>query len=158
MRASLLCFVLSGVVMLSGCDNSGRQLALNLDRAAGYIGTATALIERQVTAGTLSPATAERLAADLQQLNRLNGDLIAAVRPLKSADGSRLVIEGDSRARLLAILTAARRVVVSRLEDPEFLTLAETQRREITAIYTQIETLIQLSAEIVQTAKAVKSE
>ena len=47
-------------------------------------------------------------------------------------------------------------MVVSRLEDPEFLTLAETQRREITAIYTQIETLIQLSAEIVQTAKAVK--
>jgi hypothetical protein len=156
MRASLLCVVLSGVVLMSGCDNSGRHLALNLDRAAGYIGTATALIERQVTAGTLSPATAERLAGDLQQLNRLNGDLIAAVRPLKSADGSRLALQGDSRARLLAILTAARRVVVSRLEDPDFLTLADTQRREITAIYTQIETLIQLSVEIVQTAKGVK--
>ena len=156
MRASLLCVVLSGVVLMSGCDNSGRQLALNLDRAAGYIGTATALIERQVTAGTLSPATAERLAGDLQQLNRLNGDLIAAVRPLKSDDGSRLALDGDSRARLLAILTAARRVVVSRLEDPDFLTLADNQRREITAIYTQIETLIQLSAEIVQSAKGVK--
>ena len=156
MRAPLLCFVLSGVVMLSGCDNSGRQLALNLDRAAGYIGTATALIERQATAGTLSAKTAERLAGDLQQLNRLNGDLIVAVRPLKSADGSRLALDGDSRARLLAILTAARRVVVSRLEDPDFLTLADNQRREITAIYTQIETLIQLSAEIVQSAKAVK--
>lgn len=156
MRASLLCFVLSGVVMLSGCDNSGRQLGLNLDRAAGYIGTATNLIERQATAGTLSPKTAERLAGDLQQLNRLNGDLIAAVRPLKSADGSRLALDGDSRARLLAILTAARRVVVSRLEDPDFLTLADNQRREITAIYTQIETLIQLSAEIVQSAKGVK--
>jgi hypothetical protein len=156
MRASLLCFVLSGVVMLSGCDNSGRQLALNLDRAAGYIGTATTLIERQATAGTLSPKTAERLAGDLQQLNRLNGDLIAAVRPLKSADGSRLALDGDNRARLLAILTAARRVVVSRLEDPDFLTLADNQRREITAIYTQIETLIQLSAEIVQSAKGVK--
>jgi hypothetical protein len=156
MRASLLCVVLSGVVLMSGCDNSGRQLALNLDRAAGYIGTATALIERQATAGTLSTKTAERLAGDLQQLNRLNGDLIAAVRPLKSADGSRLALDGDSRARLLAILTAARRVVVSRLEDPDFLTLADNQRREITAIYTQIETLIQLSAEIVQTAKGVK--
>ncbi len=156
MRASLLCFVLSGVVMLSGCDNSGRQLGLNLDRAAGYIGTATNLIERQATAGTLSPKTAERLAGDLQQLNRLNGDLIAAVRPLKSADGSRLALDGDSRARLLAILTAARRVVVSRLEDPDFLTLADNQRREITAIYTQIETLIQLSVEIVQSAKGGK--
>jgi hypothetical protein len=156
MRASLLCVVLSGVVLMSGCDNSGRQLALNLDRAAGYIGTATALIERQATAGTLSTKTAERLAGDLQQLNRLNGDLIAAVKPLKSADGSRLALDGDNRARLLAILTAARRVVVSRLEDPDFLTLADNQRREITAIYTQIETLIQLSAEIVQTAKAVK--
>jgi uncharacterized lipoprotein len=155
MRASLLCVVLSGVLM-SGCDNSGRQLALNLDRAAGYIGTATTLIERQVTAGTLSPKTAERLAGDLQQLNRLNGDLIAAVRPLKSAEGSRLALDGDSRARLLAILTAARRVVVSRLKDPEFLTLADNQRREITAIYTQIETLIQLSSEIVQSAKGVK--
>ena len=158
MRASLLCVVLSGVVLMSACDNSGRQLALNLDRAAGYIGTATALIERQVTAGTLSPATAERLAGDLQQLNRLNGDLIAAVKPLKSADGSRLALDGDSRARLLAILTAARRVVVSRLADPDFLTLADNQRREITAIYTQIETLIQLSAEIVQSAKGVKGE
>jgi uncharacterized lipoprotein len=156
MRATLFCFVLSGVVMLSACDNSGRQLALNLDRAAGYIGTATALIERQATAGTLSPKTAERLAGDLQQLNRLNGDLIAAVTPLKSADGSRLALDGDNRARLLAILTAARRVVVSRLEDPDFLTLADNQRREITAIYTQIETLIQLSAEIVQSAKGVK--
>lgn len=140
----------------SGCDQSGRGLVLNLHRAAGYLSTATTILERQTSTGAISRETGAKIAGDLLTLNKVNADLVVAIKPFLSPDGQRLELTGDGRAKVLSILGAARGVIFSRLSDPEFLLLSPAQRQEITAIYQALDGLILVSVEIVSTAKEAK--
>ena len=142
------------LVVTSACDRS-RELAANLDRTAGYLDTAGALVANQVTAGTISTSTGSAIVADLRQVNRLNADLISTARGYLAADGS-LRLTGDGQARLLAIVGSARQVISSRLLDPEFSKLSPSARLEIERNLREVEKLLELVTETIQTAKLLK--
>lgn len=136
------------------CDKS-KDFAVNVDRVAGYLDTAGALVSSQVESGTISKATGARIVEDLQQVNRLNGDLIATARGYLSPDGS-LRLTGDGQARLLAIVSSARQVITARLSDPEFTKLSDSQRSEIVRNLRQVETILALLDETIRTTKILK--
>lgn len=138
----------------AGCDKT-RDFAVNVDRVAGYLDTAGALVASQVESGTISKQTGVRVVETLQQVNRLNGELITEGRNYLTPDGS-LRLTGDGQARLMAIVVSARRVISARLADPEFTNLEESKRAEITKNLRQVETILALLGETIKTAKIVK--
>lgn len=142
------------LVVTSACDRS-RELAANLDRTAGYLDTAAALVANQVTAGTISETTGAAIVTDLRQVNRLNADLISTARGYLTADGS-LRLTGDGQARLLAIVGSARQVISSRLSDPEFSKLTPSARVEIERNLREVEKLLALVTETIKTARLLK--
>ena len=137
-----------------GCDKT-RDFAVNVDRVAGYLDTAGALVASQVESGTISKETGVRVVETLQQVNRLNGELITEGRNYLAPDGS-LRLTGDGQARLMAIVVSARRVISARLADPAFTSLEESKRAEITKNLRQVETILALLGETIKTAKLVK--
>lgn len=151
-------FLMIALLLVSGsaatCDKS-QQFATNVDRVAGYLDTAGALVSSQVETGTISKETGARIVEDLQQVNRLNGDLISTARGYLTPDGS-LRLTGDGQARLLAIVSSARQVITARLADPEFTKLSDNQRTEIGRNLRQVETILALLDETIRTAKLVK--
>lgn len=151
-------FLMIALLLVSGsaatCDKS-QQFATNVDRVAGYLDTAGALVSSQVETGTISKETGARIVKDLQQVNRLNGDLISTARGYLTPDGS-LRLTGDGQARLLAIVSSARQVITARLADPEFTKLSDNQRTEIGRNLRQVETILALLDETIRTAKLVK--
>lgn len=142
------------LVITSACDRS-RELAANLDRVAGYLDTSRAVVAASVAAGAISTDTGEEIVQDLQQINRLNGDLITTARGYVGPDG-RLRLDGDGQAKLLAIVGSARAVVVGRLADPEFSKLTQAQRVEIERNLRQVEAILGLISETIRTAKLVR--
>lgn len=149
-------FMMIALLLVTGsaCDKS-KQFAVSVDRVAGYLDTAAALVSSQVETGTISRETGARIVADLRQVNRLNGDLISTARGYLTPDGS-LRLTGDGQSRLLAIVSSARQVVTSRLSDPEFTKLSDGQRAEIARNLRQVETILVLLDETIRTAKLVK--
>lgn len=149
-------FLIIALLLVTGsaCDKS-KQFAVNVDRIAGYIDSAGALVASQVETGTISRETGARIVADLRQVNRLNGDLISTARGYLTPDGS-LRLTGDGQARLLAIVSSARQVITSRLSDPDFTNLSDGQRAEIARNLRQVETILVLLDETIRTAKILK--
>ena len=155
MRSKIfLTMVLIFGLSTSGCDKT-RDFAVNVDRVAGNLDTAGALVASQVESGTISKQTGVAVVETLQQVNRLNGELITEGRNYLATDGS-LRLTGDGQARLLAIVVSARRVISARLADPEFTSLEESKRAEITKNLRQVETILALLGETIKTAKLVK--
>ena len=155
MRSKIfLTMVLIFGLSTSGCDKT-RDFAVNVDRVAGYLDTAGALVASQVESGTISKQTGVAVVETLQQVNRLNGELITEGRNYLATDGS-LRLTGDGQARLLAIVVSARRVISARLADPAFTSLEESKRAEITKNLRQVETILALLGETIKTAKLVK--
>lgn len=151
-------FLLIALLLLTGsaatCDKS-KQFAVSVDRVAGYLDTAGALVASQVETGTISREIGARIVSDLRQVNRLNGDLISTARGYLTPDGS-LRLTGDGQARLLAIVSSARQVITSRLSDPDFTNLSDGQRAEIARNLRQVETILVLLDETIRTAKILK--
>lgn len=137
-----------------GCDKT-RDFAVNVDRVAGYLDTAGALVASQVESGAISKQTGVAVVETLQQVNRLNGELITEGRNYLAPDGS-LRLTGDGQARLMAIVVSAKRVISARLADPAFTSLEESKRAEITKNLRQVETILALLGETIKTAKLVK--
>lgn len=149
-----LMMVLMFGLSTAACDKT-KEFAVNVDRVAGYLDTAGALVASQVESGTISKQTGVAVVETLQQVNRLNGELIAEGRNYLVPDGS-LRLTGDGQARLMAIVVSARRVISARLADPEFTSLEESKRAEITKNLRQVETILALLGETIKTAKIVK--
>ena len=137
-----------------GCDKT-KDFAVNVDRVAGYLDTAGALVASQVESGAISKQTGVAVVETLQQVNRLNGELITEGRNYLAPDGS-LRLTGDGQARLMAIVVSAKRVISARLADPAFTSLEESKRAEITKNLRQVETILALLGETIKTAKIVK--
>jgi len=137
-----------------GCDKT-KDFAVNVDRVAGYLDTAGALVASQVESGAISKQTGVAVVETLQQVNRLNGELITEGRNYLAPDGS-LRLTGDGQARLMAIVVSAKRVISARLADPAFTSLEESKRAEITKNLRQVETILALLGETIKTAKLVK--
>ena len=155
MRSKIfLTMVLIAGLSAAGCDKT-KDFAVNVDRVGGYLDTAGALVASQVESGTISKQTGVAVVETLQQVNRLNGELITEGRNYLTADGS-LRLTGDGQARLMAIVVSARRVISARLADPEFTSLEESKRAEITKNLRQVETILALLGETIKTAKLVK--
>lgn len=148
--------LLTIALFVVGCDQS-RAIATNLNRVTGYLNSVGAFVDGQVSAGQMSPSTGFAIVTDLQQLNRLNGDLINTAQDYLRPDG-KLALTGNGQQKLVLIVGSARGLVSNRLRDPEFSKLTNEQRQAIESNLKTIDTLLQLTLETIKAAKLIKGE
>lgn len=150
MRRLILIF--SMILFLAGCDKS-KEFAKSLDRVSGYVDTGLQLIDRQTAAGQMSKETGIAAATALQEINTFNGQLIAETKKYQSADGQRLELTGDGKAKILAIVQSSKTVATNLLNNPDFLKTPEEKRRQLTLLVRDISETITALAEL---AAAIK--
>lgn len=149
LRFSILCMM---VFLLAGCDKS-KEFAKSLDRVSGYIETGLALVDRQTAIGQMDKSTGLAAATALKEVNTLNGELIAEAKKYKSADGQRLELTGDGKAKLLAIVGSSRTVATNLLNNPDFLKTSPEKRAQLTSLVRDLADTLAALAELVAAIK-----
>ncbi len=149
LRFSILCMM---VFLLAGCDKS-KEFAKSLDRVSGYVETGLALVDRQTAIGQMDKSTGLAAATALKEVNTLNGELIAEAKKYKSADGQRLELTGDGKAKLLAIVGSSRTVATNLLNNPDFLKTSPEKRAQLTSLVRDLADTLAALAELVAAIK-----
>jgi len=149
LRFSILCMI---VFLLAGCDKS-KEFTKSLDRVSGYVETGLALVDRQTAIGQMDRATGLAAATALKEINTLNGALIAEAKKYKSADGQRLELTGDGKAKLLAIAGSGKTVAINLLNNPEFLKTSPEKRAQLTNLIRDLADTLSALAELVNAIK-----
>lgn len=138
--------------MTTGCDKS-KEYAKTLDRVSGYVGTGLELVEFQVRAGQLEKDPAVAIVTALNAVNEINGQLIAESRKHVSPDGKTLVLDSESKGKLLAIVASSQNVAVGLINNPTFQSIPQDKRDKYTILIKEITATVDILGQLINAVK-----
>lgn len=145
-------FILGISLALTACDKSN-EYAKSLDRVSGYIQTGQELVDYQISNQQINASSAIAIVKTFQTINALNGNLIAETKLHLSPDGKSLILDKESKGKLLAIMASGQGVATKLLADPAFTSLPDESRTKYTRIINELVTTINLIGQLVDAVK-----
>lgn len=145
-------FILGISLALTACDKSN-EYAKSLDRVSGYIQTGQELVDYQISNQQINASSAIAIVKTFQTINAINGNLIAETKLHLSPDGKSLILDKESKGKLLAIIASGQGVATKLLADPAFTSLPDESRTKYTRIINELVTTINLIGQLVDAVK-----
>lgn len=148
--------LLAGLIGMAGmttaCDKS-KEYAKTLDRVSGYVGTGLELVEYQVQSGQIEKEPAIAITTALKAINEINGQLVVETKKHVSADGKTLVLDPESKGKLLAIVGSSSQVAINLINNPTFQSIPADKRDKYTILIKEITATVDVLGQLINAVK-----
>jgi len=143
------------LVAFSACDKDKEFAKLNA-RVAGYLQVGLELVDRQTTAGQMSPANGLAIVEALNTVNTINGQLIDESKKYLSPDGTKLQFTPGGKAAVLQIIGSGQTVMTNLLTSEAFANIPADKRQEWIDLVNNLTLTLNTLGDVVKAAKEVK--